>query len=253
MISKKNILNFETRRKIYALIEENPGLNVVEISKRTEIPWTTLLHHLRVLEKLDLVELKSKGRHKRIYAKNELGAQDKEILELLRERSLCRILLHFFFVPVCSQIELSKELELHPSTVSHHLEKLMKKGIIEEAPVENGIVYPYPNNSRYPRIMSKTPRGREIFYRCKKLKTFFAISRVMTAHRNNLADTRYIDEYLSFLKSLYFDWDLTKEYVLKTAEKKVIEKNGKKVTHFKLPEEEFYNFIFEIFRPPFCA
>jgi predicted transcriptional regulator len=83
MISKRNILNFETRRKIYEFVENNPGLHFSEISRRIGIPRTTLFHHIRVLEKQDLVELRCKREYKYIYPKNDLGAQEKEILELL--------------------------------------------------------------------------------------------------------------------------------------------------------------------------
>ena len=137
MISKRNILNFETRRKIYEFVENNPGLHFNEISRRIEIPRTTLFHHLRVLEKQDLIELRYKGEYKYVYPKNELGAKEKEILELLRKKIPCIILLHFFFSHSCSQIELSRDLNLHPSTVSYHLKKMMKMGIIEVATAEN--------------------------------------------------------------------------------------------------------------------
>jgi DNA-binding MarR family transcriptional regulator len=253
MITKKNILDLEARRKIYEFIEENPGLTVNEISKRMKIPFTTLRYHIRALEKQELIKIRKKGICKFIYTKYEIGAQDKEIIELLRKKIPCRILLYFFLSPVCSQTELSKELDSDPSTVFYHLKNLMKKGIIEEAPMENGITYPYPS-PKVPRFMNKTPRGREIFYRCKNQQMFMAIGRIMTAHKNSLADPQHIEEFLSFLKSLYSDWELNREYILKNAEKKVIEKNGKKVIHFKKPsEEEFYDIFYEIFRPPFCA
>jgi DNA-binding transcriptional ArsR family regulator len=251
MISKKNILDFEARRKIYEFIEKNPGLNVNEISRRIEIPVATLLHHLRILEKQELVELKSKGKYKIAYTKNDLGVQDKELLELLRKKIPCRILIHFFYSPVCSQTELSRELDIHPTTVSYHLKKMVKIGIIEEALVENGMIDPY-KNPKFPKLMSGTPRTSEIFYRRKNVKIFLAIGRIMIAHKNSLADTQYIDEYFSYLKSLN-EGEFIKNFK-KYAEKIVVEKNGKKVTYLKVPsEEEFYDFFLEFFKPPFCA
>ena len=251
MLSKKNILDFETRREIYEFIQENPGLNIREISRRTEVPKTTLLHHLRFLEKQELVELKSKGRYRFIYAKYELGSQDREILELLRTKVPCRILLHLFFTISCSQIELSRELDLHPVLVSYHLKKMMEMGIIEKTTAENGIIYPYPGPNDK-RIVCRKPQGREIFYRRKNQKIFDSVSRIMIAHKDSLADAQYIDEYFSYMQSL-IDMGVIKE-MYKSKEIRVVEKDGKKVSHFRLPSgENIYNAFMEIFRPPFCA
>jgi DNA-binding MarR family transcriptional regulator len=195
--------------------------------------------------------MKTKGIYKYAYASHKLGVQDKEILELLRQKIPCRILLHFFFVASCSQIELSKELNLHPSTVSYHLKKMVEMGIIEEAPVENGIIYPYPNPGT--KVISKTPRGREIFYRRKNQEIFAAVGRIMIAHKDSLDDAQYIDEFFSYFRSLV-DWGLYSKKVKKDIAKKVVEKDGKKVTLLKLPsEEDFYDFVYELFKPPFCA
>jgi DNA-binding transcriptional ArsR family regulator len=254
MISKKNILNFEARKKIYDFIEESPGLNVNEISRRLEIPFTTLLHHLRILEKEDLVSFKRKGEYKFAYAKTELGTQDKEILELLRKKVPCRIILHLFFTASCSRDELSKELDLHPSTVFYHLKKMMKMGIIEEAPVEDGIIYAYPiKPDEINRVMKKPIRGREIFYRRKNQKLFMAVGRVMIAHKDSLADTKYIDEYFSFLDA-FINLGLNWRSIRKDVKRTIIKKDGRKVAFFKLPsEEEFFDTFSEMFRPPFCA
>jgi len=54
MISKKNILKLEIRRKIYDFVDKNPGLHVREISRRMDIPINTLIYHIKYLKKLDV-------------------------------------------------------------------------------------------------------------------------------------------------------------------------------------------------------
>jgi len=252
MITKKNILDLEARRKIYAFIQENPGLNVNKLSRRIEIPKTTLLHHLRFLEKQELIELKHNGEYKHVYVTHELGAQDKEILEMLRKKIPCRILLHFFTSPSCSQIELSQELEIRPSVISYHLKKMVKMGIIEKARAENGIIYPYPG-PKDKRVICKMPRGREVFYRRKNQKIFDAVGKIMIAHKDSLTNKQYIDEYFSYYQSLA-EMGAFKQR-LKNSEKKVIEKDGKKVSLIKINhhQDKFYEIFTELFRPPFCA
>ena len=51
MISKKNILKLEIRRKIYDFVDKNPGLHVREISRRMDIPINTLIYHIKYLKK----------------------------------------------------------------------------------------------------------------------------------------------------------------------------------------------------------
>ena len=58
-----NILELETRRKIYDFIQKFPGLHVREISRRLEIPFSTLQYHLRFLEKRELVKAKDDGKY----------------------------------------------------------------------------------------------------------------------------------------------------------------------------------------------
>jgi DNA-binding transcriptional ArsR family regulator len=252
MISKEKILNFEARSKIFGFIDQNPGLNVNEISRRIEIPRTTLMHHIKVLEKQELVELKPRGKYTHIYTKNELGTQDKELLELLRKKIPCRILLHLVFSNSCSQTELSRELNLHRTTINYYLKKLKKMGIIKEVPVENGVIYPDLHQEDH-RILVKTLRKRENYYGLKNQKILFRVGTRMVFYRNSLSNRRYIEEYLSFWEALS-DWGVDVDYILKNAEKKVIKKDGKKVTHLKIPsEDKLYDFFFEFFRPPFCA
>jgi len=251
MISKKNILDFEARRNIYEFVEGNPGLNVGEISRRMEIPFTTLFHHLSKLEKQELIELKSKGRDKLAYAKFSIGVEEKKILELLREKIPCRILLHLFLVRSCTQNELSKELNLHPATVSYHLKKMIKKEILVEDPVENGIIHLHPGETR--RIMIRKPKGREIFYRYKNLQTILTIRKIMIANKNSLEDSQYIDEFFSMIKSLS-DEGFFLKHSINQVKRRVIKKNGKKVTYKVVPEgKDFYDHFLDIFRPPFCA
>jgi DNA-binding transcriptional ArsR family regulator len=177
---------------------------------------------------------------------------EKEILELLRKKVPCRILLFLFFTPICTQKELSIELDLHPSTVSYHLNKMVKMRIIEEAPVENGIIYPYPDPNDT-RTIGKVPQKNEIFYRRKNQQVFQAIGKIMIAHKNSLADKRYIDEYFSYLKNLR-SWGLNGRYLEKLRDKKVVEKDGKKIKLSVLKDDDrLYNLFLEIFRPPFCA
>ena len=85
MISKENILKLETRQKIYRYIDKNPGLHLREIQRKTNIPYGTLKHHLKYLEKHNLIKTKSENGYKRYTVSYKLSKKEKEILNLLRQ------------------------------------------------------------------------------------------------------------------------------------------------------------------------
>ena len=69
-------------------------------------------------------------------------------------------------------------------------------GIIEEAPVHNGLVYAF-KNSAY--SVERRPVGREIFYRRKNQEIINATYRVLIAHKHSLPDEKYIDSFIDYL------------------------------------------------------
>ena len=50
-IDEKSILQLESRRQIYILIKKHPGLNLMELIRRTNIPKSTLKYHIDFLKK----------------------------------------------------------------------------------------------------------------------------------------------------------------------------------------------------------
>lgn len=93
MIPKENILDLKIRRDLYDFIDKHPGLHLREISRRINIPRTTIRYHLKFLKKQELIKEKFEGRYKRIYITKKMGTEDKKILSLLRQRTPCRIFL----------------------------------------------------------------------------------------------------------------------------------------------------------------
>jgi len=239
MISKKNILNLEARNKIYNFISKNPGLHVREISRRINIPVSTLNYHIRYLKKIDLIEEEPCEKYKRIYAAEKISTKDKKILNLFRKKIPCRIFLHLIFAQRFSQKELSRELEIPPQKVSYYLKKMIDMEIIEEATVKNGVIYPFTNGFMSENVGFKCkPVGREIFYRRKNQKIINTIYRLFISYKHSLPDKDYINEYIDYLESIE---KLKKFY-----------QNSKKRKIFP-GEESFYDVLYEIIKPPFCA
>ncbi|MFQ5911311.1 MAG: winged helix-turn-helix transcriptional regulator [Thermoplasmata archaeon] len=143
----REILELETRRQIFDLVVENPGLHLREIQRRLNMSVTLADHHLRILEKEGLLTVLEEGGYKRFYPSPRaarpipLSPEDKKGLALLRQEGPLLIVLHILSHGPIRHGELQERTGLPPSTVSYHLGKLMKSGVVARAPREEGRTY----------------------------------------------------------------------------------------------------------------
>ncbi len=177
MISKKNLLKLEKRREIYNYILENPGLHLRELSRRINISFGGLRHHLYILKKQELIIIKDDLKYTRYYATQKVGKNDKEIINLLRQDVPFRIILLLltpgpgyifkdddthkkailkpeFHTKTYSKkelVELTKYwtgkrthlvlLKKHRTTIDFHLKKLYHLDLIEKVKIGKEIKY----------------------------------------------------------------------------------------------------------------
>jgi len=253
MISRDNILKLETRQKIYNIILKNPGIHFSEISRKSNIPKTTLLYHLNSLEKIGLIKEVNKEGYKRLYVSNVLSSQEKKILALLRQKIPCRIFLHMIFSYACSRVELSKELELKPDTIQYYLNKMLDMDIIEKAPMEEDMVYPFSDPNRA-IIIERKPVGREFFYRLKtETGSLILTYKIMIAHKDSLADKELIQEFIEYYNNLKKLGVAGKE-LKKYDNKKIIQKDGERKSYVKINNiDSVCDLINDFLKPFFCA
>jgi predicted transcriptional regulator len=125
-------LELDTRRRIYLLLEEVPGAHFREIHRRLKIPTSVVEYHLKYLENLDMVTFRMEGRYKRYYVSGRLGSADKSLMSLLRQKVPRRIIMFVALNPGVNHRELTRAMEVSPSTLSYHMKKLMSGGIINQ-------------------------------------------------------------------------------------------------------------------------
>lgn len=129
MVGRK-ILDLEIRRKIYNLILKSPGLHIRELSRELNIALGTLNYHLHYLHKRELITVKSDGGYVRCYIAGEIGVKDKKIIGVLRQNVPRKILLFLLLHPSSFHRAIYIQLQLAPSTISFHLNKLVDLDII---------------------------------------------------------------------------------------------------------------------------
>jgi predicted transcriptional regulator len=168
MISSEKILKLETRRQIYKIITKYPGLHLREISRRINVPLSSLRHHLRVLKKQGFIVSKSDSRFTRYYVTGKIGRDYKELMSLLRQDVPRKIILLLLVAGPAELYDVNNEnrqnpelraalhskkelknltkywkkpydelfsLCKHSTTIEFHLKKLFDKGLIEKITV----------------------------------------------------------------------------------------------------------------------
>ncbi len=128
---EKHIL-LETRRRLYELLQEYPGLHMRELSRRCDIPIGNLKYHVDYLLKNEVLVEVEEGDKKRLYVKDKkMGATERRVLGVLRNE-ISRGLIIFILLNPGAEYSLIKDnFDLKPSKLSYYLKKLIDKGIIE--------------------------------------------------------------------------------------------------------------------------
>ena len=152
---KFNILRIERRREIYNCILNNPGLHLGEISRKLEIPKSTLYYHLNFLEKYGFIVKRENGRYVHYYITNNIGEEDKKIIGLLRQEMPYKIILYLFSNPESCQRKISRHLNRHPTTIAFHLEKLDNLETLDKHPIGNKIQYKLRDSNYLTKLLMK--------------------------------------------------------------------------------------------------
>src|SRR5512136_827411 len=79
------ILELDTRRKIFDLVSRNPGLHLSKIAEVLQMSVQLVEYHLLYLEKNVVVYAERESGFTRYYIKGGIGTADKKILSLLRQ------------------------------------------------------------------------------------------------------------------------------------------------------------------------
>jgi DNA-binding MarR family transcriptional regulator len=211
------ILEFKRRREIYEFISQNSGFHMRDISRKLNVPFTSLKYHLNYLEKKGFIISRDDGKYSRYFISLEIGEKEKRIVSCLRKRATLHIILWFFIAVQCSQKDISRFLEKHPATISFHLRKMTQAGIIEQVSIDNGVIH----NETPPIIINRSQVSSEKIY---VLQDPWMIYNLLIKNKENLGDKEVVTgiiEYVEFIISEGFPKQIqnredTKESILNT-------------------------------------
>jgi predicted transcriptional regulator len=127
----QDVLELETRRKIYDLINQNPGIHLSKISQILKMRTSLVEYHLLFLEKHDILKSDKETGYKRYYLKGQIGVKDKKYLFIIRQKTVMKIILYLLKNKVSPHKIILENVDVSASTLSYHLNKLVKKNIVE--------------------------------------------------------------------------------------------------------------------------
>lgn len=141
----------DSRREIYRLVEEHPGIHFRDLLERLDYAQGTLQYHLRRLADDGLVAVSDDGKYTRYYPAGEFSESDRAVMNALRRTYSRRIIAHLLADGPLTTAELSDRLGKARSTISWHLSKLVDANLVTKE--RDGVAVYYalsdPDRARY--------------------------------------------------------------------------------------------------------
>ncbi len=139
LMNEEEVLSHDLRRSIYYFILENPGVHLREIKRIFNVSLSTVLWHLRILEKSDLI-ISKKVENRLLFFPRDFDIENYLTLISIKNKPVESIL--SYLEKNASHIRgIARELNLHPEVVRYNLRKLERAGVVKSKEEGNRVVY----------------------------------------------------------------------------------------------------------------
>jgi DNA-binding MarR family transcriptional regulator len=129
-LQRPRALDHRLRNDLMALVEQQPGIHVLEMCRRLGRPRGTVQHHVRKLEQLGL--LVTHAAHGYVCCYPRRGAAERQAATdaLLKSDATRRVLAAVVAAPGRTGTQLADELGLTRQTLHHHVSRLRQAGLV---------------------------------------------------------------------------------------------------------------------------
>jgi DNA-binding transcriptional ArsR family regulator len=151
-------LEHDARELVYEIVNETPGSYLSEVSEQADLPLSTTRHHMKVLEREELVsgaKLRGKRRFYPAYA------EGVELAAALNDESTASIIDALTRLGAASVSDLADDIGRDPSTISHHLQRLAEDEIITREREGRAVMNKLSSEARTALEPETTPRPGE--------------------------------------------------------------------------------------------
>ena len=124
---------YNKKKAILRLVQDDPGVGFIDIQKETGYANGVLSHHLKILEKNDLIRIR-RGKRKIWVFPLHLDSENDKIRIYIRKESCKRIIEFLLENDESSFVLIQKAIEKSPSTTSITLKTLVENNIVKKTP-----------------------------------------------------------------------------------------------------------------------
>jgi len=140
-LTKKDVLKFSRRKKIYDYIKENPGTYINKMAKDLKIRNVVVYYHLSMLLKFNFIKKTSIDNHV-VYFDSNIDLRDINKLYLTSKEKSKKIInylkINNFGI---SKTKLSRDLKFNIYTIEKYINSLEQFNIISKEKISNQILY----------------------------------------------------------------------------------------------------------------
>jgi predicted transcriptional regulator len=156
------VLELQTRKRIYDEVCRFPGLHLRELSRQLNESVPLIEYHLNFMERYGIVTPITDGQYKRYYPRDPIGSEEKRdtlsseekrIMGLLRQKIPLQIVLYLLKNGRGQHKDMLPLMNVSPSTLSHHLNKLVRRGVVEKTASGEERGYRIRDESKIARLL----------------------------------------------------------------------------------------------------
>lgn len=131
-VTRDDALDHEIRSSIVDRVRTDPGITPAELAEDLDVAHETILHHVRILEDLDLVAAHRDGKYIRLFQDGTPDRRDHPLVAALRRDGRAEVLRVLRREPGLTISEIARRLDRHRTTVQHHADALEEANLVRE-------------------------------------------------------------------------------------------------------------------------
>ncbi|OGS66075.1 MAG: hypothetical protein A3K59_07305 [Euryarchaeota archaeon RBG_19FT_COMBO_69_17] len=124
------VLDLDSRRRIYEFLEANPGVHLRLIGKVLGMSTGMLSYHLRYMERRGLLRSEEEGHRRRYFDARAFAEAQRKIIGVLRQDVPRKIIMELLGYQERTFAELRAAVGVSKSTLSYHLKKMLEREVL---------------------------------------------------------------------------------------------------------------------------
>jgi predicted transcriptional regulator len=127
----EEVLTLENRRKIFEFVSKHPGTHMREMERELSMPLGLLSYHLDYMVKRAVLKVEDDGYRKSYFPSDRFHFHDRKTLSLLRQPVPRKIVMHILIQGPSTFNQLLEEMACAKSTLSYHLNRMVRREVLE--------------------------------------------------------------------------------------------------------------------------